>query len=495
MEHAKTLFEQKGATPCSQVVLITDGQPTGPQGRVDDVRNQFVPWFKSQGIPVNAFGLKLDTNTEDGHNADVLLRDITNTTNGKYTPAVNATDLASSVIGLYSAWKGLSFTPITLNQQNGNYAIPIDDNVTQATIITFHSTNVSVGQLQRTDGATIQLFQTTDRHYQMDNLISPIPSGTYTITVGSDPDASVYALIDSPIKAEFTDSATSAYTGQTFTIRAHFINQQNGGGVVITGATKVTATVTEVVNGQSVKTNVVLNRLSPNSDIFTADYAVHPTTIKLLDQPQKVGTLTLDLTATEGNLTRSATKTVPLYVPQKPPPPPCHEGFWPCFQKQNQTAIAISIAAATPLLLILIVTLILWLIWRQQPAPFGILHTPSVPQKLGFGNYEEDTSDIAVTLAKVGAARSLQKRIFQRSVLTSYEIEHHRDAKGGFDFDPASFQLVFKRGKKMDIHLISGGPIVLRNGNEKFELESGETHDLESGSSIIITNTERATFS
>src|SRR5438067_13428462 len=52
MEHAQQLFQQQGVTSCSKVVLITDGQPTGSQGRADDVRRKFIPWFHDQGIPI-----------------------------------------------------------------------------------------------------------------------------------------------------------------------------------------------------------------------------------------------------------------------------------------------------------------------------------------------------------------------------------------------------------------------------------------------------------
>ena len=122
MANAQMLFLQQGVTPCSKVVLITDGQLTGPQARVDDINNTFTPWFASQGIPIYAFALKLDLSSPNGHNTDILLSHITSATNGQYIPVVNTPDLASGVIGLYSSWKGLSFTPIVENQQNGNYA-------------------------------------------------------------------------------------------------------------------------------------------------------------------------------------------------------------------------------------------------------------------------------------------------------------------------------------------------------------------------------------
>ena len=483
MQSAKMLFEQQGVTPCSQVVIVTDGQPTGPKAMVDEIHSQFNPWFKSQGIPVNAFGLRLDTSTEDGRNADALLREIATVTNGEYTPVVNATDLASNVIGLYSKWKGLSFTRISLNQQNGNYPILVDDNVTQATIISFHSTNVSVGQLQRSDGAAIQSFQTTDRHYQMDNLISPIPSGTYTITVGSnDPDASVYALIDSPLKAAFTDIATTAYTGQTFTIKAHLINDQHIG--VIKGATKFTTTVTRVINGNPEKVIVVLNRLAPDSDIFVGNYLVPPTDTKLIDKPQLIGTLTLDLTATEGDVTRSATTTVPLYVPQAPPPPPCSKGFVQCQVIPNLSQIIVTSSFLCAVLLLLLFALL----WRRQPEPRGYL-------------ISKTNASRQIKLNK----RDFGKKLLRRTAISSDEIQNHPDAiGGGFAFGLAKFVITSKykdkkyKGKDhLQVSKDNTVPIAVKTKalGQMQSLAPGKSYPLNQDDIIAINGTEKAVYS
>jgi serine/threonine protein kinase len=61
MNSTQDLFKRQGIAPCSEVVLITDGQPTGPGARVDDICNQFTPWFKSQNIPVSSYKY-VDTN-------------------------------------------------------------------------------------------------------------------------------------------------------------------------------------------------------------------------------------------------------------------------------------------------------------------------------------------------------------------------------------------------------------------------------------------------
>ena len=410
IQSAKMLFEQQGITACSRVVIVTDGQPTGPGAMVDEIHNQFLPWFKSQGIPVNAFGLKLDTSAQDGRNADILLREITSQTNGIYTPVLNAEDLASSVIGLYSNWRGLSFARVNKDQQGGNYPIAIDRRVTQATIITFHSTGVQVGTLERRSGNIPgnQLITTTDTHYQIDSLVPPILSDTYTIGVGSDPAASVYALVDSKLKVEFTNMASAAYTGQVFTIKAHFIDDH--GSIIPQGQTFFTVTVIEIINGKTVVNTIDLRQLTTGSDIFVADYSVPASSTKPRNETQEVGSLQIEMEATYDGAIRSTSITIPLYVP-KGANLPCNQGFVTCVINPYLSQI-IGMSSFLGAILLLVV-----LLWRCQPEPYGYL-------------ISKTSASCQVRLNK----RGFGKKLLRRDTISADEIMLHPDGIGGFSF-------------------------------------------------------------
>ena len=486
MDQAQTLFKNGASIPsCSKIVLITDGQPDGPADSTDHDIKQ-AQWFGEHNIPMNVFALKLDANT----NARQLLQNITTTTKGIYTPVLNATDLASSVIGLYSTWKGLSFNHITVNQQNGNYAIPIDQYVNQATILTFHDTNVSDVILKRSDGTTIApntLLTTTDhRHYQIDNLVSPIVSGTYTITVKNDPNGStsVYDLLDSPLKAEFTNLASTADTGQTFNIKAHFIDEHHTG-IVTKGATKVMATVTETIDGKPVTVTITLNQLSPDSDIFMGNYLIPSANMKRIAKPQLIGTLTIVLAATYNDITRSATTTVPLYVPQAPPPPPCSKGFVQCQIIPHQSQI-LEIGIPVLLFLLLLFLLIMRLL---QPEPYGYLISKKNAKQ--------------VQLKK----RSIWKRILSRTTISSSEIASHPDAIGAFSFGVTEFNITSKckceqkKHKQID-HIISlakgsNSAIIIKSqtSNNTETLKSNQTYPLNQNDVITIGSIDQATYS
>jgi Cdc6-like AAA superfamily ATPase len=361
-----------------------------------------------------------------------------------------------------------------------SYAIPIDAYANQATIITFHSTDVPVGQLEGNDGIPIPSdkdFVTIDRHYQMDNLVAPIPSGRYTIIVGSDPNTSVYALVDSSLNAAFTGMQT-AYTGQDLIIKAHFVNAQ--GGVAISSDTKFIAIVTEIVNGQPVTVTVILTQLAPNSDIFEGGYFVPSSTIPPTDQPQLIGNLRLDLTATEGNVTRSAATTVPLYVPQMPP---CNQ-LLICIVNTYQSQIA---AASSFLVFALLILLLPWLLWQRQPEPYGYL----------ISNADVGRS---VALNK----RHFSKRLLRRHTISSDEIRKHPDAMGGFSFGVARFVITRKykdaqyKGKvHLGVSKDNVVPIGIRTkalGNAK-SLALGELYPLNPGDVITIDGTDKAIYS
>ena len=88
------------------------------------------------------------------------------------------------------------------------------------------------------------------------------------------------------------------------------------------------------------------------------------------------------------------------------------------------------------------------------------------------------------------------QRVFHRSILTSSEIEKHRDASGNFDFDLASFDLVFMKGGEVELVSTSVEPIVIKRDSGASEaLEKGKSIRLETGDIIAVADKNRAIFS
>lgn len=491
MHQALDLLRQKGYPTGSRVIVITDGNPTG-QGnndgphQEDDIRHNLIGQFCNAGIPVSAFGLTIDSTTSDGQDANRLLTDITRGTNTTYTNVTGPKDLAREVIKLYAQWLNLSFT---LVQEHGNdFPVAIDTFAQQVSIVTFRSDSIYNIQLIAPNGSLVTqgVQKSTDRHYEIDsfNVSGPILAGNYTVNTGGDPNAQVYALISSPLQVQLVapTAKTVAYDNTRVHIEAQFLNGQN----VLTpapGQGQIIATVTLLVNGQTAgpPANDIVLQQQGNTAIFSGDSLIYK-------QP---GQVKIDIKGTYQQVTRQTSFTLQLLIPPLPRKPEvkCNTA---CVLRQY---IPWFITGGTVLLLLLTL-LIAWLIWdRRNPAPCGILRTPPPTRRLSIGREDEDNADIPVYLSKVGASRPLMKRISHRSVLTSYEIESHRDSRGGFDFDSASFELIFKGNCIVDARVISGGPVILKNGNDTTKIDDGESHILESGSSIIINGKECATFS
>lgn len=486
MQNAQALFQQPGVTPCSKIVLITDGQPTGPQGRENEVRTTSASWFKQQGIPINVFGLKIDKSTPDGRDADNLLQTLSIKTGGKYDSVQSAQDLGREIIGLYATWRHLDFTSVNKDPQNGNYPVVVDSRTSEATIITFHSNGGKNSPLVTKSGQTIpkdKLFTTTDVHYEIDRLLPPIQPDTYIVNSINDPAVTVYRLIASSLQLKFAPMASVAYTGQSFTIAAHFINTSNGEPIIPAGNAPFRATVSESIHGKIVATSEVdLAPASQGSDIFTGKYAI-PSYGKPGKTPVQIGSISLKVVATYQDATRATDEIiVPVAIPQTQPVPPphCYKGVFQCFWIEHSLLIT-DIGIPLGLLLIL---LMLFLLWRRQPQPVGYL--------------QNKNATIEVDLKK----RRFANRLFHRSTVTSEEIQVHRDALGRFNFGTARFGIRGTRSGE-DYLLVarnSGVPVEVKTRGatgmqrKPAVVQPGNTLRLNNRDVIVIENREEAIY-
>lgn len=101
-----------------------------------------------------------------------------------------------------------------------------------------------------------------------------------------------------------------------------------------------------------------------------------------------------------------------------------------------------------------------------------------------------------MALARVEATHPLMQRIFHRSILTSGDIQNHRDAKGNFDFDFAGFDLVFMKGGVVELVSTSIEPIIIKHGSGSAEeLDQGKSIQLETEDIITVAAKDRAIFS
>lgn len=468
MQQALTLL--KGAAAGSRVVIVTDGSPEpailNGVNQSDDVRNKLVPQFCSQGFPVSAFGLALDLTTQDGQTANSLLNDIATKTDGTYTLVRNAHELAHVVVQLYAQWQHLGFA---LAQFSGNgYSIRIDTYARRVTFVTFRSNasfNIALdspnGQL--VPGQSVQ--RSTDRHYEIDNMVlSDVNQpGTYSINVGGDSQAQVYALVETPLHAALVTPAaqTTAYIGQSLQIQAQLLN---GTTPVIPKPNEATlvAQVSVQANGQTSNYTVELAQ-SNNSPLFSGQ-------IKL---PGPAGQVHVQIVATYLLIPVDATSAQvtillkePVASPVKkvtPPLPGCAN--MNCYLQRYGAFIFGGLAA------LLLLLLLLFLLRRRGSRGWTLTQS---------GRTED--------LGSMG--RPFMRNILHKSVLNSRELEDY----GGFDFNGAKFDLIFKGGVR--IRAKSNEPRVkVSQGRQMLEVtrESGSV-DLAENDQIIAGKSAPATL-
>jgi von Willebrand factor type A domain len=414
MQKALTLLNN--ASPGSRAVVITDGNPTGAGNndgahQEQNIRQNLLPKFCQQGIAVSAFGLTINVNTTDGQDANRLLTDIANTTNGTYKNVTSPEDLARAVMQLYADWQHLIFKQIA--KQGDSFPVAINTFAHQVTIVTFRSGSNYQVVVDAPDNQPVQGVQPlTDRHYEIDSLSGVFVSGTYTVHTSGDPDAQVYALVNSPYQIHvLAPTAATLPYGTPIEIDASWYN----GDSVLTpvqGQATIVAHVSFIVNGrQSGATNDII--LTQQGSLFKGQTQAY----------KHVGQVVIEVDGSYQGIQRTAKTSLQLV---KPPPTPfhCHKSALRCFWD----AYSLQIIIFVPLFLLLLILLIWWLLWLRQPAPYGWL------------------SDGRFTVEISHKYRRLSRRIFSKSVVSSNELLLHPGTRGGgFKFNTAIFDLAFKR--------------------------------------------------
>lgn len=420
----KALDLLHNASSGSRVIIVTDGSPdpvvmNGIDQTVD-IRTNLIPQFCRQGIPVNAFGLALDLTSQDGQTANKLLQDIATGTGGKYQNVKDSTELAQVVIQLYADWQHLVFQAQAPGKSN--YTIPIDTYAKKVTFVTFRANNSSAITLTSPSGQTIPaqvLQRSTDRHYEIDNLVlSTINQpGSYGMAMADDASNQVYTLVETRLHVQLLQptAQTTAYIGTSLDIQAQLVEDAT---TVLpkTNEATMNAGVTVLVNGQTVSNETVELTQNANSPIFEGH-----TTL-----PGPVGQVHIQIVATYLQIPVEASEaqvTIPLVkpavkpkkksIPGPPPVPGCGTNIACYWQRYAGFIIGV------PLALLL---LLLLLLWNTRPGPTGTLIQ---------GRDSEELSTLR---------RSLFRRLFSKSTLNSHELE-----QSGFRFDGASFDLIFSK--------------------------------------------------
>lgn len=465
MHQALTLLQ--GAAPGSRVIVVTDGQPTGNgnndgQHQEDDIRNNLINQFCTQGIPVSVFGLTIDPNTSGGQDAVSLLTAIADGTNALYTPVSKPEDLAKAVIQLYAQWRHLSFREASV--QNGNAPFPVDSSAKEVTILTFRSNNTTPVILDGPNGQPIQGTEIAeDKHYAIDQLTSGsgvfVP-GTYTIHTSGDNDVQVYELVDSTLQIQIITPTMEQKVpnNKPVAIEAKFVDNGNDKQPAPGEATMV-AIVRFIVNGKQVSS--VQIPLIQHGAIFKGQTQTY----------SQNGSIQIEVDGNDQGVQRSTGSDVQL-VP--PPPPPCKLGFFGCllqqlqqFWQQHSTQI-VGFGLAGLLLLLL-------LFWLTRQSPFGGLKRDPRAEPIPLGQ-----------------GRTLGRKLFKKSVISSSELETDFP-----DFVGVNFDLVFHRGRNVTFKYNSGdAPIKIFNGRSFQEVQPGNKDDvpLLDGSVINIRGRNAAIF-
>ncbi len=414
---ALDLLNKQGYPAGSRVIVITDGNPTGA-GNSDgphqeqDIRQNLLPQFCSKGVPFGAFGLTIDTTTSDGQDANRLLTDIASGTgaSASYNNVTGPQDLAKQVVSLASQWLHLTFTQIS--GSGGNFQVSIDRFAQKVSIVSFRSDNKYSFSLDGPNGQAAQGIQKStpaDPHYEIDtlNVSGGVTSGTYTQNVGGDPDAQVYALVQSSLGVELASPTATGrvYDNKPVTIQAQFTTNKE----VVTPSTadipQIIAKATLLVDGKAVgpTTDVVLTQDK------TADGKPQSTFSGATPVYNQPGQVQIELQGNYQGAKAQSSTTVQLLkpVPVVPPPPPR--------KPPNYTPIIIGGAIGLGIFALLLLLLFLFLRWRAaQPKPYGY-----------------------ITNGRRNGAVALTD--FSRARVSSNDIM----TKGVFSFGAAVFELVF----------------------------------------------------
>lgn len=458
---ALNLLPQNQVPAGSRVVLITDGNPTG-SGNTDgphqeqDIRHNLLPQFCQRGVPIDVFGLTIAPTTPDGQDANKLLTDVATNTSASYTNVKGPQDLAREVINLYAQWQHLTFTEVPLSQ-GSNYRFSIDTFAKQVSLVSFRSRSSSILTLIGPDNHPITqgILRSSDNHYEIDNfnVSGPLVAGTYTLNMGGDSDARVYALVSSPLRIELLrpDVTTAAYTNQSISLQAQFMDD-NGSITPEAGAAQVIAHITFLVNGQAISTNtVVLSQQRAPTGSPTPIFSGGTLAYK---QP---GELRIELVGTYQQALRQSRLTLTLKVP-------------PSYIVKQQSHVdykPLIIGGLAGLLVLAFIVLLarLFIRWRRaQPRPYGY-----------------------ITNGKVNGEVALDR--FSKATISSRDIQ----ARGLFNF-ALNFDLVFTKDGTVKIQTKDTGVMVDVPGKPRPEEVTASGVELKPGRKIYMSGKKVASF-
>lgn len=469
MQEALDLLHQHSTPPGSRVIVITDGNPTGIGNndgphQEDAIRRHLIPQYCQSGIPVSTFGLTINLNTVDGRDANHLLTDIASGTGATYTNVTSPEDLAKQVVRLYAEWQSLTF--VQVSGQGSNFPVSIDPFARLVSFVIFRSDGhyqISlIGPNNQAVTTGVQRSTPPDGHYEIDRLVisGPIQPGSYTINTGGDPNAQVYALVNSPLQMQLVAPTTKtiAYANKAVTIQAEFLN---GGDTITPTASdgvRIVAKVTLLVNGRPAGppiNDIILTQQS-NSPIFSGQTLIY-------DQQ---GELQIELDGIYQNVQRQTSFTLQLLKPLPIPIPPkplvqCNancklQGFFATF------GVPIGI-----ILFFIVAILIWWLIRNSKPKPRGWI-------------YSENDDMKRVDLSK-----------FKNPLIRSGEIQR----LGSFNFGTARFEIQFQKDGKSLIRQANGNLARIQIGplDAQVELDS-QPMELNFGDYITPENGEVVSY-
>lgn len=412
----------KNAPAGSRVVIVTDGSPEplaiNGVDQASDIRQNLLRQFCSKGIPVSAFGLALDLSQPDGQMANALLTDIANGTDGTYTNVRNAHELAQVVIQLYAQWQHLLFQPA---QANGDsYTIKIDTYATRVDFVSFRSSASFPITLVGPDGQQVpdqSVQRSIDRHYEIDDMVLSAVNqpGAYSVNVSGDPQAQVYALIETRLHAVLTQPVASsiAYIGQPLLIHAELLD---GTIPVIpkTNEATINAQVNTLVNGQVGATYTVELAQVSNSPLFTGKITL-PGPAGQVHVQIEATYLLIPVEASEAQITIPLEKPKPVVGQQHPTPVPGCGSTVNCYLTHYGAALAGGLGA------LLLALLLLFLLRPRKSKGWELVQ----------GGHVVDLGTMQ---------RPLGRTLFHKSAISSQELESY----GGLDFGGERFVLLFK---------------------------------------------------
>lgn len=458
IEQAGQLLAQDQYPPGSQVVLITDGQPSLPddvQGsqQIQTIEQQDVVTFSEHHIPVNTFGL----GTQVPEYARTFLARVATLTGGAVHEVSDPAQLAKPVLEMYASWLGLTFA-----HTSGLNAFRIDTYAGQVNFVAFlHNSATFPINLLGPNGQPVptqnRLDRSLDIHYEFDRLaISTFnPAGTYTIQT-SDPTAQTYALEQTRLRAEIISPTpqTSVYAGQPLTIAVALYDQNPqqhvlpAPGDAVVGLTYSLVAGTTIARGEE----ALQQGRGAGADVFSAQIT-----------PAHTGALHIAISATYQYIPVLNRPEITFQVT----PAPCALADLVCNLQQH------GVTFGSLLLLCLVVLATLWIVLQQSP--FGVFTTPGGPTRV------------------VGHGRPLNRRLLHKSTIFADELQT-------IGCPGAHFDLHFKRGRQVLLVARKGSaPLGIRPTQAQAEQSAravnvGKPVPLHNGEQIVVADQPGATF-